>query len=153
MLLPIEGDDFVAMVSKNAGRSFGRYSHIKHYVRFVRFEVTPVLQGANVLPPTAPGNVHVSVPWQENRATLSPKDIPKVAHPYQAFLIKCDLADFIKVLKAHAEYWKGIRYDDKNVTTNMRDNEGEPQAGHSADTTLPLAGHKPTLPLCLVVAR
>jgi hypothetical protein len=59
------------------------------------------------------------VPWQENRATLSPKDIPKVAHPYQAFLIKCDLADFIKVLKAHAEYWKGIRYDDKNVTTYL----------------------------------
>jgi hypothetical protein len=93
-------------------------------------EVTPVLQGGNVLTPTVPGNVHVSVPWQENRATLSPTDIPKVTHPYQAFLIQCNLADYIKVLKAHAEYWKGIRYDDKNVT-NMRDDEGE--GGESAE--------------------
>jgi hypothetical protein len=78
-------------------------------------EVTPVLQGGDPLSPTAPGVVHLSVPWSEDRAPLSPAEMPDVGHAFPSFLIKCDPSDFVRVLKAHTDYWRGIRYDEGNL--------------------------------------
>jgi hypothetical protein len=74
-----------------------------------------VLQGGDPLSPTAPSVVHLSVPWREDRAPLSPAEMPDVSHAFPSFLIKCDPHDFVRVLKAHTDYWRGIRYDEGNL--------------------------------------
>jgi hypothetical protein len=67
----------------------------------------PVTQGHHPLPPTAPGNAHVTLTRSGGGRILCDRTPVDFRSPN--YVVKC--TNMLEIKAAHLDYWRGVRYD------------------------------------------